>query len=147
MPEAIRMANSVQFILSLRRAAKKVPEEHVVLETRKLALLVLKALMRVSPVDTGRFRAEWKIGVNRAPREVFTEPVASGKVKPPTLGQRSSELANLKAGDTVFVSNPLPYAQRLNDGWSSQAPAGFIQLVGLAVLAGRGHLKSMAGEG
>ena len=49
-----------------------------------------------------------------------------------------------KAAGTVHVwINNLPYAQRLEDGWSKQAPSG---MVGLAVREFRSIVESAAGE-
>jgi len=31
-------------------------------------------------------------------------------------------------GDIVYLANNLPYAQRLEDGWSQQAPEGMVKL-------------------
>src|ERR1044072_8825569 len=35
-------------------------------------------------------------------------------------------IAKFKLNDTVYIANSVPYIRRLNDGWSTQAPAGFI---------------------
>ncbi len=60
----------------------------------------------------GTSRRSWTIEVNGAP--------SGGSV----IG-----LASVQFGDRVRLSNPVPYMDRLNEGWSRQAPPGWIQAV------------------
>lgn len=88
---------------------------------RKVTLDVFKAVVLKSPVDTGRFRANWNASLG-TPDYSFTDSV-----------QRNRGLAEavrastLPLGDTVYLSNGLPYARRLEDGYSQQAPVGMIR--------------------
>lgn len=75
-------------------------------------------LVRDTPVDTGRARSNWIASVN-APSVAIVEP---GQ-KPPT----EAALGSFKVTDTAYISNNLPYIRRLNDGYSQQAPAGFVE--------------------
>lgn len=111
---------------------------------RKLALDCLRGVILKSPVDTGRFRASWRVGVNVIDSSVAAKgTVASGALE--TKGQiggakkalkdaRAAQLVEANAliegaqfGDAIFVTNNLPYAQRLEDGWSMQAPTGMVK--------------------
>ena len=49
-----------------------------------------------------------------------------------------SKTLNLKLDDTVYISNNLPYIQRLNDGYSQQAPENFVES---AVQVAEGRLR------
>ena len=40
---------------------------------------------------------------------------------------QQDKVANAKGNTSIFLNNNLPYITRLNDGWSSQAPKGFVQ--------------------
>jgi hypothetical protein len=88
----------------------------------KSVLEVRSRLMIRSPVDTGRFRANWQLGVDSAPEgsiEVTIPP------PPPGFPARPST-------HTFFIVNNLPYARRLETGWSPQTPPG--GMVGLTAL-------------
>lgn len=74
-----------------------------------------------TPVDTSRARSNWHIDLNSIQVRFF-EP-NEGQ----TADAASSVIASYKLGQTVFISNNLPYIARLNDGYSLQAPAGFVQ--------------------
>jgi len=81
-------------------------------------------IQRISPVDTGRFRANWNAAVgipdphttrNTDKRSSSTLARARGKI---------SEYKHFTNWPPIYISNGLPYAQRLEDGYSKQAPKG-----------------------
>ena len=93
-----------------------------------------------SPVDTGRFRASWVIGQNATgnydagPQQASTgenvgktEPPESPKPTPPT--GINYVPGNERMGNTYNIHNMLPYAEPLAIGHSTQAPAGWIDIV------------------
>jgi hypothetical protein len=68
----------------------------------------------------GRARANWNIDINTVDLSV-TDSTAE-----PESGRALNVTAKYKLGATIYISNNLPYIQRLNEGWSSQAPANFV---------------------
>lgn len=85
---------------------------------RSVALELFGRIVEQSPVDKGRYRASHRVSVNTVDASV--EPEGQDTYGLPS----SAEISNAKFGDTVILSNNLPYAQRIEDGWSGQAPAG-----------------------
>ena len=92
---------------------------------RQLAISLQRSIISQSPVDTGRFRNNWVCGIN-AVNTATTEAV--DKTGADALNRTKSTLQHFKMGDTVYLTNSLPYAQRLEYGWSKQAPAGFVRI-------------------
>lgn len=45
-----------------------------------------------------------------------------------TLAAHASIVAAAKAGKVYYLYNPLPYAKRIEEGWSRQAPIGLVAL-------------------
>ena len=92
---------------------------------RRVSLDLLRRLIIRSPVDTGRFRGNWVTGINQ-----FSEvnPDTKDKSGGVTISKGESDLARAKIGDRIFISNNLPYAVRLENGWSLQAPAGMLAI-------------------
>jgi len=92
---------------------------------REVVIEIGNSVIRMSPVDTGRFRGNWQFSID-AP--------AAGTLSTldPTGGQASARLAAdsilLKAGHTFFVVNNLPYAIPLEYGHSDQAPGGMVRI-------------------
>lgn len=93
---------------------------------RKLSLDIFSRIILRSPVDTGRFRGNWQVQIGSAPAGTLELEDASGTA---TIAKAQAATIGLKAGDVVFLANNLPYAQRLEDGWSTQsAPGGMVAL-------------------
>lgn len=95
---------------------------------RRVAVTVDSELVFSTPVDTGRARSNWQVELNQ-PASGTAEPVAASAA----VAAAEAKIATAKPGDTIHITNNLPYIGRLNDGWSAQAPAGFVET---AVLAG-----------
>ena len=95
------------------------------LAVRKIALQMFSKVIIRSPVDTGRFRANWMVGVGTIPSGTIELNNMSGTA---TIGAAQAKALGAKAGDTITLINNLPYAQRLEDGWSNQAPGGMVGL-------------------
>lgn len=78
-----------------------------------------------SPVDTGRFKNNWVTATGA--------PDASRPAEPDVSGARSSamlkeKVSGWKPGQTIWILNNMPYAKRLEYGWSKQAPGGMVRL-------------------
>jgi hypothetical protein len=50
------------------------------------------------------------------------------KIGKATVAKSEAVTMGVKAGDTITLVNNLPYAQRLENGWSGQAPNGMVSL-------------------
>ena len=84
---------------------------------RAVALVVDSTLVDTTPVKTGRARGNWNPSLN-VPDATIREPNQKKPIEPIA--------AAYKITDTILISNNLPYIKRLNEGYSKQAPAGFV---------------------
>jgi len=100
-------------------------EEKLALAVQKISLEMFSRVILRSPVDTGRFRANWQVAIGRVPSGTLQLEDPSGRA---TISEAQATALRVKPGDTIALVNNLPYAQRLEDGWSSQAPAGMVGL-------------------
>ena len=89
-------------------------------------------LIEDTPVDTGWARSNWvpTIGVSFEGTAGTRESAEQGSLNP---GPQQSGLASIAASyrlqnGSVFVTNNVPYIVELNEGSSSQAPSGFVQM-------------------
>ena len=70
-----------------------------------------------TPVLSGRLRNNWMVSVNQGTNETTDETSNQA------IGRVSS--VKFKLGDTLYLTNNLPYAKRIEfDNWSAKAPAG-----------------------
>ena len=126
------MADLEQFSVRIRDIGKQLPQRVSTLR-RKTALVVDRELVMSTAVDTGRARSNWVVQVGQPSREELPPyvPGESGSSSTANaqgaISQARAELS-LDPGDKdIYISNNLPYIQRLNTGWSAQSPAGFVQ--------------------
>lgn len=87
---------------------------------RYTALTVFTQIVQNTPVDTGRARSNWHIDVNN----VDVRLVEPNNEDPSAKAMNAT--ATYKIDDRIFISNNLPYIRRLDEGYSQQAPAGFV---------------------
>lgn len=116
---------AAQFRLDLQAAFSEEVESTVLLITRHLALQALNGVVLKSPVDTGRFRANWNVSFGTQNLSTSTKTDKSGQE---TIAAGRTMIDSLTQLNVVWLSNNLPYANRLENGWSKQAPNGMVNL-------------------
>lgn len=90
---------------------------------KKISLDVFTRIIMRSPVDTGRFRGNWQCAIGEMPAGTVDLNDKDGTA---TIARATAETLKLKAGDTIFLVNNLPYAWPLEAGHSKQAPSGVV---------------------
>lgn len=116
-------SNARRFQIELDREFREKVEDQLLLVVQKIGMELLSRVVLKSPVDTGRFRGNWNVAI-QAPDISTTDAV--DKSGGPTITRGSSVITGLQEPQVIWVSNNLPYAQRLEDGWSGQAPQGMV---------------------
>ena len=102
-------------------------------EVGALSVNIVAELIERTPVDVGWARANWVPGVG-GPTFASEAPTRDAR-QSRVAGQGTAQATATAALATgyrvqqgpVFISNGAPYIGRLNEGSSSQAPAGFVQ--------------------
>lgn len=118
------MADPRVFSRRIKAIADGIPRNTSVAAS-EAALRILSVVIPATPVDTGRARGNWQVSVG-APitREL---PNKFDKTGQTTLAEARSTLQFKQPGATIYITNNLNYIQRLNEGYSAQAPAGFVE--------------------
>lgn len=101
--------------------AKKNPETVV----RAVSLKLFSAIIKSSPVDTGRFRNNWQT-TGQAPATGLIAGVDPTGNK--AVNSAATFITNSPVWNTFTLTNNLPYAERLEYGWSKQAPIGMVRV-------------------
>lgn len=98
------------------------------------ALAVLGDLVEHTPADTGLHISNWRVYLGRPGSGGPFRPFVPGKHGSTARACRMAALAAARVvlrgampGVPVFLTNEGPAIQTLNAGWSSQAPAGFVE--------------------
>ncbi len=110
------------FTLQLQKFVDKA-KGNAELVVRKVGIEVLSQVVLKSPVDTGRFRANWVVGS----AGIGTTTQFVDKNGATTINRGTAKIMEIKLGESIWLSNSLPYARRLEYGWSKQAPSGMVR--------------------
>lgn len=110
------------FSLDISKWAEQTQSD-IALVVRKTALDMFSRIVMRSPVDTGRFRNNWNVSIGKPVSDTNDGLDPSGGK---SIGKIAGVTASYKLGDVIWMSNGLPYAWRLETGWSKQAPVGMV---------------------
>lgn len=105
-------------------------QDKVTLDVKKFTKLVtFKVFDRIilrTPVDTGRCRASWAIGVNEV--KVDDQPATFAGGATAARSVADSRKIGVVDANLYVIANGLHYVEKLENGWSRQAPAGMVRL-------------------
>ena len=163
--------NARKFALDLSKFVGEEVPKIVVREHQRITLDILSRLVQKSPVGNpdrwkstrygllnkklkrkitkgyigGTFRGFWQTyagidpGTGSPPPPEGTRPRSASE----TRAAGAAAVRGLVPFSTTHIVNGLPYAERLNTGWSFQAPAGFFELaIAEAVNSARAQLET-----
>ncbi|MFU6376422.1 HK97 gp10 family phage protein [Metapseudomonas otitidis] len=112
------------FVLSLAEFAAQ-SNEAIDASLREIVIEIGNSLIRMSPVDTGRFRGNWQFSID-APAQGTLDTVDPAGAA--TSARLVGDALLFRAGETAYVVNNLPYAIPLEYGHSDQAPGGMVRI-------------------
>lgn len=113
-----------EFAKAMNDTAREL-ESRLTKVVRKVAADMSAHVIAATPVDTGRARGNWFPSIGspstRADWNRFSPDPAS------QASEAAAVADTLRLGQTFWLSNNLDYIEVLNEGYSRQAPAGFVQ--------------------
>jgi len=89
---------------------------------RKVAFDVYKGITQKTPVDTGRAKANWMMGYGNV-NYTITKNTSFTPISPPKGSGKN----------VIYITNSLPYINSLENGSSTQAPNGMVNLTMLDI--------------
>ncbi|ASN68686.1 hypothetical protein 3S11_8 [uncultured Caudovirales phage] len=129
--------SSNTFSLAIREWAEKAGE--ALDDTcRAIVIEVGSSLVRMSPVDSGRFRGNWQFNIDKPASGVLETQDPDGNE---TIQKLVAEANTFSAGQVAYIINNLPYGpllefggyngptEKVNErGFSRKAPEGFVRI-------------------
>lgn len=73
----------------------------------------------------GRFKNNWQLGIGSLNTDTGRDASSSGNGALKAFG---ATIKAWKPGQTIYLTNSMAYAYRLEHGWSKQAPSGMVRL-------------------
>lgn len=87
-----------------------------------VAIQMYNSVVEKTPIDTGRARGNWHCSKG-SPLSAVSERTADSP-----LSEEVAKISSTSGDDTIYIQNNLPYINRLENGWSGQAPQGMVRL-------------------
>lgn len=118
--------NNDKFRAGMKRSIQK-SKDKTELYFKKLAIGISSEIIKKTPVDKGQLHWNWFVGngsVNTATAEHAGQDFDGASLR------NALEVNSLKVnGQTIYITNSLPYAYRIEyEGYSKKAPAGMVRV-------------------
>lgn len=92
---------------------------------RSVSIKLFSAIIKASPVDTGRFRMNWQTSGAEPSGGLVAGVDPNGSA---AINSAVTYITNTPVARAFTLTNNLPYAERLEYGWSKQAPVGMVRV-------------------
>lgn len=109
----------------VHKTQKLFTEDQLVKLHRKISLEALARIILKTPVDTGRARGNWQVGINKYPSNQLDVTDKSGDK---ALAKGIAKTLKIPPFANVWISNNVDYIIYLEEGTSKQSPKGMIKL-------------------
>jgi hypothetical protein len=118
--------NARDFDLQLKKSLDLADEE-IEAVIQVIGMTALKGVVLKTPVDTGRARGNWIVTKGQPSNQTFKKVDKAGG---PTIQKGNDQIQSYdhQKHNQIIIQNNLPYANRLENGWSKQAPQGMVAL-------------------
>jgi len=107
----------------LRRIAKD-RKQSIEKVYRGTMLAMGSRIIKMSPVDEGRFRGNWFTGINTENNSTDLNATSASD----STARLLSSVGELNSNEDFYFMNNLPYAKELEDGSSDQAEDGMVKV-------------------
>lgn len=108
---------------------KKELDEAVRKQQRQILLGVLTGVAMETPRDTGRARYNWIISHKVVNTTQLPKPANKNVGGATAIRNGKIEIEKTQPYTVSYIQNNLPYINRLNEGWSQQRGARFVEAI------------------
>lgn len=121
------LEGSLRFAFELDQewAAKKGEIRQV---TASIAMQAATMIVHRTPVKTGLFKANWRISIGRLNGQRRRWYDKNGSATIALMQNQIEKYYRMEGFPRINISNPQPYAQKLEGGYSMQAPNGMVAI-------------------
>lgn len=130
------MARPRSFAKRMRAFAKDIPRQQNEIK-KELAIESVLQVVPDTPVLSGQARSNWTASLG-SPNNSFILFGPFTTAGDNAVNRARAVIAGAKPGQDIYLTNNLPYIERLNNGYSKQAPAMFFEI---AIARAKGILK------
>jgi hypothetical protein len=99
-------------------------QQRVNQQVRAVTIGVFSSVIKMTPVDTGRAKGNWQCTIGNPANTILEIEDPAGTIAD---GAMIATVPN-PAGSKVYLTNNLPYIQKLEYGHSTKAPNGMVRI-------------------
>lgn len=104
---------------------------------KEISINIVDDVATANPVLTGQSSSNWKTAIG-AP-DLTYDMGPNARAGQQSVDDAKAALSALAMGQTVYISNSVPYIIELNNGSSAKAPAGFVEMAIVSSLQRTGN--------
>ena len=119
------MTNIAQFNGQLSAFLGELEDEEAPDFLQAVALQALRGVVLRTPVDTGRHRGAWIVSQDHPAQG---EPGRLDRSGGAAISDGAGQIQHARVGGTTWITNNAPAIERLEDGYSGQAPEGMAEI-------------------
>lgn len=109
-----------------KRKAKARVDRKIELLMKPVALDTTSRVVRQTPADKGTARVNWNLSLGRPDRSTKPEATSKQLARKTASNARKANRWDPRV-ESAWLTNALPYIGELENGSSTQAPAGFVR--------------------
>lgn len=114
-----------RFKLNMSKVSDRI-DHVVILVQQKVAMQLLRGIVNMNPVLSGRSRGNWYVTIGASTAAYQEEGYATS---PEQVIQRGQDVVNqVTTLGAIYITNNTPYILELEKGTSTQAPQGMVQV-------------------
>lgn len=102
---------------------KKLSEDRMKRVVQKSLIRTGQMVIVESPVDRGRFAANWMFSMGAVDSSTKDGTFNGEAEKQGSINRLTTKINGIELGQQFFMTNSLPYAMRLELGWSAKSSA------------------------
>ena len=114
----------MRFSGDLNKFTEAVEKNHNTV-VKKVSFDMVRKIIKRTPVDTGSAKRNWHVDLNNQKKYARSDFDKKGDA---TIADAMAEINKVDIGDSVYITNNLPYIEALEDGHSAQAPVGMVKV-------------------
>jgi hypothetical protein len=125
LPTSVMSASVERFNHSVAKFTKGLTGDRFFVFYKRLSFQVLRDVVFLTPVDTGRAKGNWQLTIGSPSDATFSVDEANAR---DPVAEGFATLNSLQGLDVVWISNNMPYIGYLERGSSKNAPQGMVTL-------------------
>lgn len=105
-------------------------DDFITTTARKIGVNIDRRVVLETPRDTGTAKASWLVTIGQPTNAtVEKEGEDVGQAQTQAIAQGAATVGRFKSGQVLYIQNNQPYIERLNEGYSDQAPSHYVDSI------------------